>query len=253
MVHVAGPGIGRDQDGRDPGAQGEAFVRSLVNALMQSKEWGSTALLLTYDDSGGWYDNVAPPTVDGVTLGPRVPAILVSPYARAGYVDDSQLDTASIPGLIEKVFKLPTLTTQVADGGSILTGLDLNQQPISPDIGPVNGTTATLARPAIGTIYFLYLGALLVAVLLLILATVRQRRVNRSLVPAGSTGAPLVIGSPGHGSAGTPPAASTDRVPVPSLEDDEGEPPDAPPPNSPSAKILSGQRPSTSSSSDPTA
>ena len=237
---------------QDP-AQGEAFVRSLVNALMQSKEWGSTALLLTYDDSGGWYDNVAPPTVDGVTLGPRVPAILVSPYARAGYVDDSQLDTASIPGLIEKVFKLPTLTTQVADGGSILTGLDLNQQPISPDIGPVNGTTATLARPAIGTIYFLYLGALLVAVLLLILATVRQRRVNRSLVPAGSTGAPLVIGSPGPGSAGTPPAASTDRVPVPSLEDDEGEPPDAPPPNSPSAKILSGQRPSTSSSSDPTA
>ncbi len=91
---------------QDP-AQGEAFVRSLINGLMQSNEWSSSALLLTYDDSGGWYDHVAPPTVDGATLGPRVPAILVSPYARAGYVDSSQLDTASIPGLIDSVFKSP--------------------------------------------------------------------------------------------------------------------------------------------------
>jgi phospholipase C len=164
---------------QDP-AQGEAFVRSLINALMQSNEWSSTALLLTYDDSGGWYDHVAPPTVDGVTLGPRVPAILVSPYARAGYVDSNQLDSASIPGLIDSVFGLTPLTTQVAEGGSVLTGLNLDQQPISPAIGPVDGSTATLVRPAVGTIYVLYLGVLLVAVVLLLLATFRQRRLARS-------------------------------------------------------------------------
>ncbi len=238
---------------QDP-AQGEAFVRSLINALMQSNEWSSTALLLTYDDSGGWYDHVAPPTVDGATLGPRVPAILVSPYARAGYVDSSQLDTASIPGLIDNVFGLPPLTTQVADGGSILTGLNVNQQPISPDIGPANGSTATLVRPAVGTIYTLYLGALLVAALLLILATLRQRRVSRSLALSGSSSTADPAVTSGPESTRPPRGGSTRGAPVPTLLADDGAPPDAatetPPPNSPSAKILAGHRPSTPSSSE---
>ncbi len=240
---------------QDP-AQGEAFVRSLINGLMQSNEWNSSALLLTYDDSGGWYDHVAPPTVDGVTLGPRVPAILVSPYAKAGYVDSSQLDTASIPGLVDSVFKLTPLTTQVADGGSVLTGLDLHQQPIAPDIGPANGTEATLIRPAVGTIYVLYLGVLLVAIFLLLLATFRQRRVSRALVPAGGpseptgdTAAPSGGASPRTASGKS--ADATDPGPVVDEDVDEGEGPDAPPPNSASAKILSGHRPSASSSSEP--
>jgi phospholipase C len=236
---------------QDP-AQGEAFVRSLINGLMQSNEWNSTALLLTYDDSGGWYDHVAPPTVDGVTLGPRVPAILVSPYARAGYVDSSQLDTASIPGLIDSVFKLNPLTTQVADGGSILTGLDLHQQPIAPDIGPANGTEATLVRPAVGTIYVLYLGVLLAAILLLLLATFRQRRVNRSLVPAGGSSGPTAATGP-SGGASSPASSgpSTGPVAEPTLVVDDSTTPDAPPANSPSAKILSGHRPTASSGSEP--
>ncbi len=62
-------------------AQGEAFVESLVNALIQSREWNHTLLLLTYDSAGGWYDNALPPTVSGTQLGLRVPAIVVSPYA----------------------------------------------------------------------------------------------------------------------------------------------------------------------------
>ena len=233
-------------------AQGEAFVRSLINGLMQSNEWNSTALLLTYDDSGGWYDHAAPPAVDGVTLGPRVPAILVSPYARAGYVDSSQLDTASIPGLIDSVFKLTPLTSQVADGGSVLTGLDLHQQPIAPDIGPANGTEATLVRPAVGTIYVLYLGVLLAAILLLLLATFRQRRVNRSLVPAGGSSGPTgATGASGGAARRAPSGQSTGPVAEPTLVVDDSTTPDAPPANSPSAKILSGHRPTASSSSEP--
>lgn len=238
---------------QDP-AQGEAFVRSLINALMQSNEWNSTALLLTYDDSGGWYDHVAPPTVDGVELGPRVPAILVSPYARAGYVDSTQLDTAAIPGLIDSVFKLPPLTSEVADGGSVLTGLDVTQQPISPDIGPANGSTATLVRPAVGTIYVLYLGVLLVAILLLLFATFRQRRLNRFPVPDGSSD-PRGTADPDPPAPKAPARSrrrSKNRTTTASaLLADDGPPPTAPLPNSPSAKILSGQRPTTSSSSEP--
>jgi Phosphoesterase family len=181
-----------------------------------------------------------------------VPAILVSPYARAGYVDSSQLDTASIPGLIDSVFKLTPLTTQVADGGSVLTGLDLHQQPIAPDIGPANGTEATLVRPAVGTIYVLYLGVLLAAILLLLLATFRQRRVSRSLVPAGGSSGPTgATGTSGRPAHRAPSGQSTGPVAEPTLAVDDSTTPDAPPANSPSAKILSGHRPNASSSSEP--
>ncbi len=74
-------------------ASGQAFVRSLINALMRSSNWKSSAFMLAYDDWGGWYDHVKPPQVDAFGLGFRVPALLVSPYARQGYVDkhDSRL------------------------------------------------------------------------------------------------------------------------------------------------------------------
>ncbi len=169
-------------------AQGEAFVETLVNALMQSSAWRHTALLLTYDDSGGWYDHAVPPTVGGVTWGLRVPAILVSPYARAGYVDTQQLDTASMPGLVDQVFHLPPLTPQVATSGSLLTGLDLHQQPISPTIP--SHVVLVGARPAVPVIYLLYLGALLGSGLVIALAFRRARHDSESApsaeVPPGA-------------------------------------------------------------------
>ncbi len=235
---------------QDP-ALGEAFVRSIINALMQSNEWSSTALLLTYDDAGGWYDHVNPPTVANEQLGVRVPAILVSPYARAGYVDHNQLDTASIPGLIESVFNIsPPLTPQVVTGGSILTGLNLKQQPIAADIGPSNGTAATLTRPAIGTIYLLYLGVLVLAILLLLLATFRQRRVRRQ-DPDGSPRPGGTAGASGPG-AGPSTGVRSERARVPSAVPGDAAPAGtAPPPNSAAAKILAG-RPAPSSGGDTT-
>jgi phospholipase C len=163
-------------------AQGEAFVRSLINSLMQSSAWKSTALLLTYDDSGGWYDHAVPPTIgqaqggQPTVVGLRVPTILVSPYARAGQVDSTQLDTASIPALIESVFHLAPLTQLDASSNSILTGLDLHQQAITPSISPSSATAVVVARPAVQTIYLLYVAALLGAGLLIVLAFMRSRR-----------------------------------------------------------------------------
>jgi phospholipase C len=157
-------------------ATGEAFVQSLINALMQSHEWSHTALLLTYDDSGGWYDNVKPPVVNGQQIGLRVPAILVSPYARAGYVDKSFADTATIPALIDQVFRLPDLAPASSPANAIKSGLNFGQHPISPFIGPSPGSPAALVRPAVGTIYVLYIGALLAAGILIVLAFRQYRR-----------------------------------------------------------------------------
>jgi phospholipase C len=171
-------------------AQGEAFVESLINALMQSSSWSHTALLLTYDDSGGWYDHAVPPTVGGVTWGVRVPTILVSPYARAGHVDSQQADTASIPGFVDQAFHLPALTPQITTAGDLMSGLDLHQQPIGPAIQ--SHVTLVGARPAVPLIYVLYLGALLVAGLVIALAFRRTRPDGGTAPPAGPDPAPGV-------------------------------------------------------------
>ena len=155
-------------------AQGEAFVSSVLNALMQSPTWYHTAVLLTYDNSGGWYDHVAPPVVAGKQLGIRVPTMLISPYARAGYVDHNQFQTASIPDFIDKVFGMPALNADAA-GTNLLGALNLKQAPIAPTIE--RRSVATLVRPSVLGIYVLYLGALLAAGLLLTLAFLRMRRI----------------------------------------------------------------------------
>ena len=80
---------------------GQMFVRGLVNELMRSSAWDSSAFLLSYDDTGGAYDHVPPPPAgpDGVEFGLRVPALLVSPYARHGAIDHTTLDATSGLGL----------------------------------------------------------------------------------------------------------------------------------------------------------
>ena len=67
-------------------ARGMRHVTDLVNAIMQSPAWKDTAIILTWDDYGGFYDHVPPPQVDQYGYGPRVPALVISPYARPGYV-----------------------------------------------------------------------------------------------------------------------------------------------------------------------
>ncbi len=230
---------------QDP-AQGEAFVRSLVNALMQSSEWSHTALLLTYDDSGGWYDHVEPPGVAGTTLGVRVPTLLISPYAKPGYVDSTTTDSASIPGFIDDVFKLPAITPAVNEVGSVMSAVDTSQRPNPPIIGPSEGTLAPIPRPKVATVYLLYLGALLAAALLLIIAFIRQRRPDHPVLASATNGEAVPL--PGLGSAGTTRRDKRWRGRRPPPPTTGG--PAAPPPGSPSGKILSGRRTSATTATD---
>jgi phospholipase C len=106
------PGIG-DADHE----VGEAFVATFVNAIARSKYWKNSAIVITWDDSGGYYDHVPPPQFercsDGHPCGdgPRVPLILISPYAASGVVVHDTGDTASVPKLVEAVFDLPALAS----------------------------------------------------------------------------------------------------------------------------------------------
>ena len=83
---------------------GQAYVTSLVNAIMQSPDWASTAIFLSWDDWGGFYDHVAPPVVDQNGYGLRVPGIVISPYAKRGFVDHQTLSFDAYVKLIEDVF-----------------------------------------------------------------------------------------------------------------------------------------------------
>jgi phospholipase C len=86
---------------------GPSWVSSVVNAVGQSSYWQSSAIIVIWDDWGGFYDNAQPPQLDYRGLGIRVPCLIISPYAKAGYVDHTQYEFGSILRFIEEVYGLP--------------------------------------------------------------------------------------------------------------------------------------------------
>jgi phospholipase C len=101
--HAGGPAANGDH--------GPAWVATVVNALAASPCWTGTAVLVTWDDWGGWFDHVPPPQVDSAGLGMRVPLIVAGPYAKPGYVSHVQHEFGSILNFIEETFVLPSMGT----------------------------------------------------------------------------------------------------------------------------------------------
>ena len=108
---------------------GQQYVSSLVNSLIASSSWSSSAFMLAYDDWGGWYDHVVPPRRDANGDGFRVPALLVSPYARSHFIDHTTLDFTSMLAFIEKNWNMRPLTRLDATSQSIMGAFDFNQKP----------------------------------------------------------------------------------------------------------------------------
>src|SRR5216684_207446 len=85
-------------------SEGQTYVTTLINAIMNSSDWSSTAIFLAWDDWGGFYDHVAPPVVDQNGHGLRVPGIVISPYAKRGYIDHQTLSFDEYVKFIEDDF-----------------------------------------------------------------------------------------------------------------------------------------------------
>jgi len=111
---------------------GENWTVSQLNAIMQGPEWNSTVVFLMWDDFGGFYDHVPPPEEDQYGLGERVPFLIISPYAKAGYISSTQYEAASILKFVEERFGLPPLTGRDAAANDTTDAFDFNQQPLSP-------------------------------------------------------------------------------------------------------------------------
>jgi phospholipase C len=108
---------------------GPYWITKVVNAVGTSKYWNDTAIVVLWDDWGGWYDPAPPAWVDYTSLGFRVPMMVISPYARPGYVSHTQYDFGSILKLMEQTFNLGSLGVTDATANSMEDVFDFTQTP----------------------------------------------------------------------------------------------------------------------------
>jgi phospholipase C len=111
---------------------GQNWTVQLLNALMNGPDWASSAVFLTWDDFGGFYDHVVPPSVDNLGLGFRVPLLVISPYAKKGYVDKTQYEYASFLRFAEDRLGLQPLTRRDRDANNLMNAFDFTQPPRPP-------------------------------------------------------------------------------------------------------------------------
>ena len=134
---VVPSGQASDHPGINDGS-GPSWVASIVNAIGNSSYWSDTAIFITWDDWGGWYDHVAPTVVSdgtgwgsGFIYGFRVPLIVVSPYAKAAYISHTTHDFGSILKFIEKTYHLSSLNYADAKADDFSDCFDFTQTPIT--------------------------------------------------------------------------------------------------------------------------
>jgi len=135
---------------------GQSYVTSLIDAVMRGPDWNSTAIFLSWDDWGGFYDNVVPPKVDAAGYGLRVPGLVISPYARTGYIDHQVLSQDAYLKFIEDDFLQGARINPLTDGrpdsrpdvrenaptvGNLITDFNFKQPPRAPVILPLNPKT----------------------------------------------------------------------------------------------------------------
>ncbi len=115
------PGVGSDT--------GPSWVAAVVNAIGQGPDWNTTAIIVVWDDWGGWYDDAKPPQLDYRGLGIRVGCLIVSPYAKKHYVTHTPYEFGSILKTLEMVFKLPSIGTTDVRATDMLDAFDFSQKP----------------------------------------------------------------------------------------------------------------------------
>ena len=160
---------GQTQENPDDLYFGERWAFEVTDALMRSPAWDRTLLIYTYDEHGGYYDHVAPasavapdqiaPEPAGTegsytTYGPRVPAVVMSPYSKPGGVTNEVHDHTSILATIERKWNLPALTARDGNAATVMDFLDLNSPPrlapppLQSPPEPTTGVKATMSWPA---------------------------------------------------------------------------------------------------------
>ena len=116
---------------------GQNWSTRVIDAIMNSPMWKDTAIFLTWDDYGGFYDHVPPPQVDGFGFGIRVPLLILSPYAKTGFVSHELGEFSSVLRFVEDNWGLTQLTHRDADATPLMSAFDFSQDPRPPDPLPI--------------------------------------------------------------------------------------------------------------------
>jgi phospholipase C len=124
------PAVNNSDHGGSGSDTGPSWVAAIVNTLGESAYWNSTAIVVLWDDWGGWYDDAPPPQLDFMGLGFRVGCIVISPYAKAGTVSHTQYEYGSILKFIEHTFGAASLGYTDARANSLIDSFDFTQPPI---------------------------------------------------------------------------------------------------------------------------
>ena len=125
------PSAANSDHGNETDGNGPSWVASIVNAIGNSPYWANTAILISWDDWGGWYDHVAPKIINSYEYGFRVPLIVVSPYAKPQYISHATHDFGSILKFIEEDYGLPSLGYADASADDLSDCFNLKQQPLT--------------------------------------------------------------------------------------------------------------------------
>lgn len=156
---------------------GQRHVADTIEAIERSAAWATSAIVLTWSDWGGYYDHVSPPHVDPAGYGFRVPALVISPFARAGAVDHTTSDLTSILALVERVYGLAPLGPRDAAAADLTTTLDLSRA--APDVAA--GGVPAAGREANARVLAVYLLALGLALAVIIAAAWPWRPAGRGV------------------------------------------------------------------------
>jgi phospholipase C len=127
--------------------EGMAYVTGLINSVMQGPDWDTTAIFVAWDDWGGFYDHVVPPKVDMYGYGIRVPGLVISPYARQGYIDHNTYSFESWLRIVEERFGVKSLTARDANAKDMLAAFDFTQQPREPAVLAATRTGSPYPQP----------------------------------------------------------------------------------------------------------
>jgi phospholipase C len=111
---------------------GENNTVTQINAVMNGPDWNSTAIFLTWDDFGGFYDHVPPQSLDYYGLGPRVPLIIISPYAIPASITHTQYEFSSVLKFVETRYGLTALTARDSEANDMTDAFNFSQTPLAP-------------------------------------------------------------------------------------------------------------------------
>jgi phospholipase C len=164
--------------------EAQGFVATLVYSLMKSHYWNNSAVIIAHNEAGGWFDHVKPPTNNNTNelAGFRVPALIISPYAKKGYIDNNTYDISSVLKFIESSFGINVLSERNNKSNNIIEAFDFTKPPREPlYLEEVSRDRIITESNDVNGVNTVYVFSLLLPMAVTVFWYYRKRRINKKV------------------------------------------------------------------------